>query len=107
MKYKKIIVVLKVIWILYNSILGFIGGLGLLFSNITIFNDTGNDVSSLFLYLIILFIGNIVIMLLCNKIINEYITLWDFFKFSVIPYIVSLIIPFLIYNIIYRKTLKI
>lgn len=101
MKYKNMLLVLKIGGILYNAILGFVGGLGLLFSNITLFSDSGSNFTSLLLYLLILFIGNIGAILIGNKISNEYITLWDWLKFSIVPYIISLICPFLIYNIVF------
>ena len=101
MKNKNILLILKVGEILYNTILGIIGGLGLLFSNITLFSDSGSDFTSLLFYLLILFIGNIGAILIGNKISNEYITLWDWLKFSIIPYIIFLVFPFLIYNIVF------
>ena len=101
MKNKNILLILKVGGILYNTILGIIGGLGLLFSNITLFSDSGSDFTSLLFYLLILFIGNIGAILIGNKISNEYITLWDWLKFSIVPYMISLVFPFLIYNIVF------
>lgn len=75
--------------------LGILGDLSLFTSNLALFS--GADYSGVFISIIITILGNIGFFFLCkNKLdIDIWDWIWSWSKFTIIPYVLGFISPFL------------